>query len=111
MDIREIGMEQICELKDLVNKIFSLPPWNDHWETEQLYQYANEQIANPFALVFGLYQEEKLIGFSWGRIKHWFEGTEYFIDDLGIDPEYQGNGNGKMFLELIEEALKKKYQL
>lgn len=47
-----------------------------------------------------------MIGFSWGRIRHWYEGTEYYIDDLGIDPDCQGKGDGKKFLGLLEEELK-----
>ncbi len=56
--------------------------------------------------MYGLYEEEQLIGISLGRIKHWYKGTEYFIEELCIRNDYQGKGYGRLLFELIGEKLK-----
>ena len=41
-----------------------------------------------------------------GHIKHWYSGTEYYIDEFCIHTEKQGNGVGTIFLKEIEKAIK-----
>ena len=56
------------------------------------------------SLTFGLYEGNELIGVSMGHIKHWYTGTEYYIDELCISTEKQGQGAGTMFVGEIEKA-------
>lgn len=51
-------------------------------------------------------ENEKLIGVSMGHIKHWYSGTEYYIDELCIQTDKQGNGIGTYFLKEIEKGIK-----
>lgn len=39
-----------------------------------------------------------------GHIKHWYSGTEYYIDELCIDTAKQGQGIGTFFMNSIEKA-------
>ena len=39
-----------------------------------------------------------------GRIKHWYTGTEYYVDELCINTPKQGQGIGTLFLREIERA-------
>ncbi len=41
-----------------------------------------------------------------GHIRHWYTGTEYYIDELCIRTEKQGQGIGTLFLQKIEEAIR-----
>ena len=41
-------------------------------------------MGNENSLSFGVYQDEVLIGIALGRLKSWYEGTEYWIDEFGI---------------------------
>ncbi len=43
---------------------------------------------------------------SLGYIKHWYTGTEYYIDELCIRTDRQGAGAGTFFLAEIEKAIK-----
>ena len=52
------------------------------------------------------FEEEKLIGVSMGHIRHWYAGTEYYIDELCVRTEKQGNGIGTYFVNEIEKAIK-----
>jgi aminoglycoside 6'-N-acetyltransferase I len=40
------------------------------------------------------------------HIKNWYFGTEYYIDELCIQTDKQGNGVGTYFLKEIEKAIK-----
>ncbi len=44
-----------------------------------------------------------MLGLSMGNIKHWYSGTEYYIDEFCI--KEQGRGLGKCFLDKIEEYI------
>jgi ribosomal protein S18 acetylase RimI-like enzyme len=50
----------------------------------------------------------KLAGISVGKINHWWEGTNYNIEELCVSPSYQGQGIGSKFLELIEQRVREK---
>lgn len=82
--------------------------WKDIWTNEQLNIYVLELIGNNNSLSLGLYEKGNLIGISLGRVKHWCEGTEYWIDEFGILPEEQENSYGSEFLRKIEYFLDEK---
>ena len=58
------------------------------------------------SLSYGLYEDEKLIAISLGRIKHWYTGTEYCIDEFCVRKSGQGKGIGTYFLSEIEKSIK-----
>ncbi len=105
MDIRELSIAHIDAIKKLMLDIFSKEPWNDAWTDEQLQLYVSELTDNKNSLSFGLFENDNMIGMALGHVKHWYEGTEYWIDEFGILPERQRCGMGTKFLAGIEKAL------
>ena len=109
MKVRELDASYYEDIKGLFREVFSAPPWNEDWsDEEQLDNYLLElmEVRNP--IVFGLYDDEELIGISIGKIKHWCEGTEYFIEELCIRADRQGKGYGKEFFSQIESKLQER---
>lgn len=107
MELREIGISDIEEIKAVIKAAFSREPWNDDWSDErQFHAYILDLIGNRSSLSLGLYEQGRLIGVSLGRIKHWYAGTEYWIDDLAILPQMQGQGYGAALIDRIEEHVK-----
>ena len=95
-----------ADIKALFRSVFMAPPWNDDWSDDaQLDNYLKDLIEVRGALVLGLYEDDRFIGVSIGKIKHWCRGTEYFIEELCISNEEQHKGYGQMFFGLIEEYL------
>ncbi len=106
---REIGTNELEDIRQLFVSVFTTEPWNDDWSDEkQLQLYLNDLVAQSNSLTFGLYEDEQLIGLSMGRIKHWYSGTEYCIDEFCIRTDKQSNGLGTFFLSQIEAAVKAK---
>ena len=108
MPIQELNADHMDEIKKRMLDIFSGPPWYDAWTDEQLHAYISEWTGNKNALSFGLFQNGRLIGIALGRIKNWYTGTEYWIDEFGILPAMQHSGLGSEFMEAIEKALAEK---
>ena len=104
---RGIGLREKEEIKDLFTAVFTKEPWNDDWSDEkQLDLYINDLIGQSYSLTYGLYEGEELIGLSMGYIKHWYRGTEYYLDELCIRTDKQGSGAGTFFIRQIEKAIK-----
>lgn len=107
MEIKELSVNNIEEIKSLFYDIFTKEPWNDDWSNEtQLHEYIIDLIGNRNSLSLGLYEGNELIGLSLGSIIHWCTGTEYYIFEYCIKKEIQSRGVGSMFLELVEEYAK-----
>ena len=87
--------------------MFTSEPWNDDWSNqEQLDLYIFDLVGQSNSLSYGLFENEKLIGVAMGHIRHWFSGTEYYIDELCIQTDKQGCGIGTYFLKKIEKSIK-----
>ena len=107
MVIKQLDGSYFGEIKRMFREVFGMPPWNEDWSDDaQLENYIRDltEVRNP--IVLGLFEDDALIGFSIGRIKHWCGGTEYFIEELCLRAEYHGRGYGREFFSLIEGRLK-----
>lgn len=107
MEIRKLSVNDAEEIKFIIKETFSREPWNDDWnDAQQFHSYILDLIDNRNSLSLGLYDNGILIGVSLGRIKHWYTGVEYWIDDLAVLPRFQGNGYGSQFIDMIEGFVK-----
>ena len=106
-ELKRIGTDEAEEIKELFLRVFTAEPWKDDWsDREQLDAYIHDLTGQGNSLTYGLYENGKLTGVSMGNIKHWFTGTEYYIDEFCIRPDRQGRGLGTLFLNEIEKAIK-----
>lgn len=109
MEVKQIGVAETEQIKSIILETFSKEPWNDDWrDAEQFQAYILDLIDNKNSLSLGLYDGDDLLGVSLGRLKHWYAGTEYWIDDLAVLPQFQGRGLGSKFIDLIEQFLQAK---
>lgn len=104
---KRMGQEERGAVKELFLSVFTAEPWKDDWsDQEQLDAYLHDLTGQGNSLTFGLYENGTLTGVSMGNIRHWFTGTEYYIDEFCIRPDRQGRGLGTLFLKEIEKAIK-----
>lgn len=95
MMLKVLGMAHEQAVKGLIRDAFSAEPWCDRWEDEDVFHsYILDVMGNQNSLALGLFSEDVLIGISLGRLRHWYNGIEYCIDDLCIASEHQGQGFG-----------------
>ena len=104
---RTIGMNEFPQIKELFTGVFTREPWNDDWSDErQLDCYLTDLIGQSNSLTYGLFEGDALIALSMGRIKHWYTGTEYCIDEFCVRTDRQQNGVGTYFLEQLQTHMR-----
>lgn len=106
-EFRKLGTEQKDIIKELFTDVFMAEPWNDDWsDNKQLDMYLFDLTGQNNSLTYGLFENGRLTGVAMGHIKHWYTGTEYYIEELCIRRTEQGKGIGTYFLNEIEKAIK-----
>ena len=108
-EFKVLDESYLNEMAKLYQSAFISEPWNDNWsDIKQLNLYIRDLACNPNSLNYGLFIDEKLEAVSIGMIKHWWEGTNYNIEELCVNPKLQGKGIGSKFLNMIEIDIKKR---
>ena len=108
MNLKVLTPQDKKPIIDLFRNVFTREPWNDDWsDPEQLDAYIDDLIGQSNSLTLGFLDGNRLVGLSMGRIKHWYEGTEYCIDEFCVDVPFQNKGIGSAFLGEIEAYLSK----
>ncbi|MBO6115610.1 MAG: GNAT family N-acetyltransferase [Ruminococcus sp.] len=94
------------EVAKLYKNAFGREPWNDNWDDEtQLMEYIKEISCSFNSLNYGLFIDGKLSAVSIGMIRHWWEGTNYNIEEFCVSPDLQHCGIGSRFMEMIEKDI------
>lgn len=94
------------QMAELFRAAFSGEPWNDDWsDNEQLTSYIRDLACCFNSLNYGLFIGDKLAAMAVGSIRHWWEGTNYNLEELCVAPEFRSQGIGTRFLSLIEEDI------
>ena len=97
------------QMAELFKNAFYGEPWNDDWsDSVQLNEYIKEISGGYNALNYGLIIDGRLVAMSIGMIRHWWEGTNYNIEELCVSPDMQGQGIGKRFMRLIENDIRER---
>ncbi|MBR4223850.1 MAG: GNAT family N-acetyltransferase [Oscillospiraceae bacterium] len=108
-EVRQLGADSFEQIKHVFREIFSKEPWCDDWsDDDQLDAYIRDLAGNANSLTFGLFEDGELAGLSIGSIKHWYKGTEYYIDEFGLLAEYRGRGLGSVFMQEIERIIRER---
>ena len=106
MKLKTMTVSDKDTIRKLFRDVFENEPWNDDWSDEkQLDAYLMDLIGQDNSLTLGYWDEEQLTGIAMGHIKHWYTGTEYYIDELCVSRSLQGRGIGSSFLKEIEAYL------
>ena len=109
MSLIEMDDSYLLKMAELYKEAFSGEPWNDDWsDAAQLSEYMKDISKGYNALNYGLLMDGKLVCMSIGKISHWWEGTNYNIEELCVSPSYQGQGLGSRFLGMLEKLVREK---
>lgn len=88
---------------ELYKEVFSADPWYDGWlSIEQVRKYVKELIANPVFEGFVAYDSSDIIAVCLGHKRSWWNGKEFFIDELFVAKKMQGKGIGTQLLNYVE---------
>ena len=108
-ELIKLGPDRLPEMAELYKIAFRGEPWNDDWsDPVQLNEYVKEISSSYNCLNYGLLIDGKLAAMSLGMIRHWWEGTNYNINELCVAYDLQGQGIGTRFLKMIEADVRKR---
>jgi len=108
-DFIVLDESKLPEMAELYKISFGGDPWNDDWsDSRQLTEYIRDISCCFNSLNYGLVIDGKLSALSVGSIRHWWEGTNYIIEEFCVSPMLQGNGIGSRFLKMIETDIAKR---
>ena len=111
LDVRfeELDASHLQEMAELYKSAFKGEPWNDDWSDQnQLMEYVKEISGAYNALNFGLFINGELAAMSVGMIRHWWEGTNYNIEEFCVRPDLQGQGIGSHFMAVISDNVRER---
>ena len=105
----ELDESYLPEMAELYKTAFGGDPWHDDWsDRNQLMKYMREISSCYRALNYGLLIDGRLVAFSVGMIRHWWEGTNYNIEEFCVTPDLQGQGIGSRFMKQIEDKIRER---
>ena len=98
----------LFEIAELYKNAFNGDPWNDDWsDGNQLAEYIRDVSGSFQGLNYGLLIDGKIEAVALGSVRHWWEGTNYNIEEFCVDPSLQGKGIGSRFMSMIEDDIRK----
>ncbi|MCR5143245.1 MAG: GNAT family N-acetyltransferase [Ruminococcus sp.] len=105
----ELDESYFEEVAELFRSAFAGEPWNDDWSDRvQLMKYVREISSSYNKLNYGLIINGRLAAVSLGMLRHWWEGTNYIIEEFCVSPDIQRQSIGTRFMGMIEEDIKKR---
>jgi ribosomal protein S18 acetylase RimI-like enzyme len=87
---------------------FSGPPWNDPWTEADAVIHVRELLETKTAYGLEYVMDGKVVGFLLGTSMLFHYGRTFEINDLAVDPAYQGRGIASALLERCKADMKER---
>jgi ribosomal protein S18 acetylase RimI-like enzyme len=98
-EIRSCSMDHVSRYGEIYAKAFSGEPWNDPWKPEDAVIHVKEILEMKQSYGLEYIEDNMVVGFLLGSSMLFHYGRTFEINDLAVDPAYQGKGIAKMLLE------------
>lgn len=104
--IRPCTMEHADRYGEIYAEAFSGEPWNDPWKMEDAVIHVKEILEMKQSYGLEYVEDGVVVGFLLGSSMLFHYGRTFEINDLAVDPAYQGKGIAKVLLERCIEDMK-----
>ena len=105
-EIRSCFMDHVSRYGEIYAKAFSGEPWNDPWKPEDAVIHVKEILEMKQSYGLEYVEDNKVVGFLLGSSMLFHYGRTFEINDLAVDPAYQGKGIAKTLLDRCIEDMK-----
>ena len=112
MDMSELiqfyHMDNLERYGEIYAAAFSGAPWNDPWKTEDAIIHVREVLESKQAYGLEYVIDNKVVGILFGTSMLFHFGRVFEINDLAVDPSYQGRGIASKLLKYCQADMKKR---
>ena len=98
-EIRSCSMDHVSRYGEIYAKAFSGEPWNDPWKPEDAVIHVKEILEMKQSYGLEYVEDNIVVGFLLGSSMLFHYGRTFEINDLAVDPAYQGKGIAKVLME------------
>ena len=99
MGIYPATMDHIARYGEIYAAAFSGEPWNDAWKPEDAEVHVCELLESKTAYGLEYVEDGAVVGFLVGTSMLFHYGRTFEINDLAVDPAYQGRGIARQLVE------------
>ena len=108
MNIYPAAIDHVTRYGEIYAAAFSGEPWNDPWRPEDAEIHVRELLETKTAYGLEYVENGKVVGFLVGTSMLFHYGRTFEINDLAVDPAYQGRGIARQLLERCKKDLKER---
>ena len=105
-EIRPCTMNHVDRYGEIYAKAFSGEPWNDPWKQEDAVIHVKEILEMRQSYGLEYIEDGLAVGFLLGSSMLFHHGRTFEINDLAVDPAFQGRGIAKELLVRCIEDMK-----
>ena len=105
-NLRPITMEHVERYGEIYALAFSGEPWNDPWKTDDAAIHVREFLESKQSYGLEYVVDGEVAGFILGTSMLFHYGRMFEINDLAVDPAYQGKEIGTTLLEACIAEMK-----
>ena len=103
-----ITIEHLNRYGEIYAAAFSGPPWNDPWTEADAVIHVRELLETKTAYGLEYVMDGKIVGFLLGTSMLFHYGRTFEINDLAVDPTWQGRGIASALLERCKADMKER---
>lgn len=98
MNIYPAAIDHVTRYGEIYAAAFSGEPWNDPWRPEDAEIHVRELLETKTAYGLEYVENGKVVGFLVGTSMLFHYGRTFEINDLAVEPAYQGRGIARQLL-------------
>ncbi len=106
MNIFPATPDHIARYGEIYAAAFSGAPWFDPWKPADAEIHVRELLETETSYGLEYAEDGKALGFLVGTSMLFHYGRTFEINDLAVDPAYQGRGIAKLLLERCKQDMK-----
>jgi len=105
ISIKEIDDKSIMLCATLYQNAYKEEPWNEKYQIDEVAVYLSRFIKSQTKRAYMLLFQDKIIGIALGLIIPCINSDYFRLEDICIATEYQNNGFGGQFIQLLSKHL------
>jgi ribosomal protein S18 acetylase RimI-like enzyme len=108
MKYEMIQPEDLGRCAEIFVEVFNSPPWSEDWVVSSAMFRLTEVAGTPGFIGLKILSNGQMLGFGMGYLESFDDGGDFYLKEMCILPELQGQGIGTALLDQLKGSLIKK---